>query len=329
MRHVERYRRRMAAVAFALFAALVAPFAIAQGYPEKPIRLLVPMPPGGGTDFWARLTTAKMSESLGQPIIVENRPGAGTIIAAESVAKAAADGYTLLIGDIGTFAVNPSLYRQLPYHPANDFAPITLTSRHALVLVAHPSFPADSVAAFIALARARPGGIDYGSAGPGSPHHLAMALFEQRTGTRLHHIPYKGGAPLAQDLVAGQLAVAFLDLPSALGHIRAGRLKALATASARRLASLPAVPTVAESGLAGYEADAWQGLVAPAGTPIEIVAKLNAAYARAVADPEVKRRLLEVGIDPTPSSPEAFRDYQQREAARWGEQVRRLNISAE
>ncbi|MGH8672998.1 MAG: Bug family tripartite tricarboxylate transporter substrate binding protein [Burkholderiales bacterium] len=317
--------------AFALGAGLVlaAPALCAQGYPTKPIRLVVPYPPGGGTDFFARTVSAKLSENLGQPIVVENRPGAATIIGAEAVAKSAPDGYTILLGDTATFAVNPSLYKKLPYDPLKSFAPISLTGRFALLLVVHPSIQANSVSELIALAKAKPGALSYASPGPGSPHHLAMELFIQRTGISLVHVPYKGAAPAIQDLLGGQIPTMILDFAAGAPQIKAGKIRALAVASPRRLAAMPDLATLAESGLAGYEAWAWQGLVAPANTPREIIAKLGSEYARVINDASVRQKIVDAGIDPLQSSPQELADYIASEQAKWAKVVKDRNITVE
>jgi tripartite-type tricarboxylate transporter receptor subunit TctC len=240
----------LAASLFAFASVALAQTALAQTYPAKPIRLIVPYPPGGGTDFFARLVGAKMSEQIGQPIVVENRPGAATIIGAEAAAKSPPDGYTALLADTSTLAVNPSLYRKLPYDPQKDFAPITLTARFAMLLVVNPTLDrSKTVKEFIDEAKAAPGKINFASVGAGTPHHLTMELFMQRTGIRLNHIPYKGAAPAVQDLVGGQVPVMFLDLAAGGPQIRAGKVRALAVASAKRIPPLPDVPTIAESGV--------------------------------------------------------------------------------
>src|SRR4051812_39758381 len=284
---------RLLAALFSIVALAAGASALAQDYPAKPVRLIVPYPPGGGTDFFARLVGAKIAEGLGQQMLIENRPGAATIIGAEAAAKSPADGYTILLADSGTLAANPSLYRKLPYDPQKDFAPISLTARFALLLVANPSrLNAGSPKEFIDEAKKAPGKLDFASPGPGSPHHLAMALFMQQAGIAVNHIPYKGAAPAVQDLLGGQVPVMFLDLATARPHVQTGKLKALGVASPRRLASLPDVPTLAESGLPGFEAWAWQGLLAPAGTPAAVLMRLRTEYAKAVADAGVGQKLL-------------------------------------
>jgi tripartite-type tricarboxylate transporter receptor subunit TctC len=319
-------RAAIAAVA-AMFAAFSAH---AQVYPAKPLRLVVPYPAGGGTDFFARAVGAQLSTQLGQQVVVENRPGAATIIGAEAVAKSPADGYTLLLGDTATFAVNPSLYKKLPYDPNKDLAPVSLTGRFALLLVVNPSkLPVTSVAQLIETAKKTPGRIDYASPGPGSPHHLAMEMFKQRTGADFNHVAYKGAGPAIQDLLGGQVPLMFLDLAAGAPQIKSGKLKALAVASDKRIAALPDLPTVAESGLAGFEAWAWQALAVPAGTPREIVAKLNAEYRKAIAVPELRQKLIDAGIDPLQSSPEDASAYARSEALKWAKVIADGKISVE
>jgi len=317
-------------LAFALLAccAAVAGPAYAQGYPIKPIRMIVPYPAGGATDFFARLVFPKMGEALGQAVVVENRPGAGTAIGASEVARSAPDGYTLLLGDAGTYAFNPTLYKKLPYDPAKDFAPVSLTGRFALILAVNPAASqAASVGDFVAEAKRQPGKIDYGAPGPGSPIHLAMELFKQRAGITMTPIPYKGGADAMNDLIGGRIVAMFPDIASGLPQIRGGKIKALAVASEKRIAALPDVPTIGESGFPGFEAWAWQGFVAPAGTPREVVAKLNSEFARVMADPALGKRLAESGFEVKTSTPEEFSSYLKSEIAKWEKVIRGSNIS--
>lgn len=314
----------------ALAAAFASPAAHAQVYPAKPVRLIVPYPAGGGTDFFARAVGAQLSQQLGQQIVVENRPGAATIIGAETVAKSPADGYTLLLGDTATFAVNPTLYKKLPYDPQKDFAPISLTGRFALLLVVNPAkMTATSVKELIEEAKKAPGKIDYASPGPGSPHHLAMEMFKQRTGTQFTHVPYKGAGPAIQDLLGGQVSLMFLDLAAGAPQVKSGKLKALAVASDKRIAALPELVTVAESGFAGFEAWAWQALAVPAGTPKDVVAKLNAEYRKAIGMPELRQKLIDAGIDPLQSSPEEATAYIKNEAAKWAKVIADGKITVE
>jgi tripartite-type tricarboxylate transporter receptor subunit TctC len=304
--------------------------ALAQSYPAKPIRLIVPYPAGGATDFFARLVFPKVGDALGQPVVVENRPGAGTAIGASEVARSAADGYTLLLGDAGTYAFNPTLYKKLSYDPAKDFAPISLTGRFALILAVNPSvLNVASVDAFVQAAKQAPGKIDYGAPGPGSPIHLAMELFKQRAGIAMTPIPYKGGADALSDLIGGRIGALFPDIATGLPQIRAGKIKALAVASEKRVAALPGLPTIGESGYAGFEAWAWQGFVAPAGTPHDIVMKLNGAFAKVMADAAIKQRLSESGFEPQTSTPEQFAAYMKSEIAKWAKVIRDSNISVD
>jgi tripartite-type tricarboxylate transporter receptor subunit TctC len=316
--------------AIALLAAAFACFAHAQVYPAKPVRLVVPYPAGGGTDFFARTVGAQLATQLGQPVVVENKPGAATAIGAQDVAKSPADGYTLLLGDTGTFSVNPSLYKKLAYDPVKDFAPITMTGRFALLLVVNPSkLKAGSVKELVDEAKKAPGKIDFASPGPGSPHHLAMEMFKQRTGAQFTHVPYKGAAPAIQDLLGGQVPLMFLDLAAGAPQIKSGKLKALAVASDKRIAALPDLQTVSEAGLAGFEAWAWQALAVPAGTPRDIIAKLNAEFRKAIALPELRQKLLDAGIDPLQSSPEDTSAYMRSETLKWAGVISQGKITVE
>ena len=302
-------------------------WATAQAYPTKSVRLLIPMPPGGASDFWARLVSGKMSETLGQQVLVENRPGGATMIAAEAVAKAPADGYTMLLGDSATYAVNPSLFAKMPYDPQKDLAPVTLTSRHALIIVVNASSPVKTLAELVD--RAKTTSLNMGTPDPGSPHHLAMELFMQRAGVKFNHIPFKGGAAPTQELLGGRLEAGFLTLADTLSHIRSGKLRALGVASAKRISPAPEIPTIAEQGYAGYEADAWQGFTVPANTPAAVIARLNDAHTKAASDPEVRRWLLEVGIEPIPGTAQDFASYIKSETAKWGKLVRDNKITVQ
>src|SRR5438093_7904758 len=295
----------MRGLALAAAAIAAAPAAQAQAYPAKPVRLIVPYPAGGATDFFARTVFTKMSESLGQQVVVENRPGAGTAIGASEVARSAPDGYTLLLGDAGTYAFNPTLYRKLSYDPVKDFAPVSLTGRFALILAVNPAVQTGSVKEFVDAARRSPGNID-----------IIMTP-----------IPYKGGADAMTDLIGGRISAMFPDIASALPQIRGGKLRALAVASDKRVAALPELPTLGESGYPGFEAWAWQGFVAPAGTPRAVVMKLNAEFARVMADPATRQRLAESGFEPRTSTPEEFGAYLKSEIAKWAQVIRESRIS--
>lgn len=319
------FAARILLASLALLATLAAN---AQSFPTKPIRLIVPYPAGGATDFFARLVFPKVGDDLGQPVVVENRPGAGTAIGASEVARSAPDGYTLLLGDAGTYAFNPSLYKKLSYDPAKDFAPVSLTGRFALILAVNPSVvQAASVKEFIDAAKRQPGKIDYGAPGPGSPIHLAMELFKQRAGITVTAIPYKGGADALSDLIGGRIGALFPDIATGLPQIRAGKIKALAVASEKRVAALPDLPTVGESGFPGFEAWAWQGFVAPARTPGAVVAKLNASFKKVMSDPTILQRLSESGFEPQTSTPEQFASYMKSEIAKWGKVIHDSHIS--
>jgi len=323
-------QRILGALAIATAALAVAPPAPAQTYPAKPVRLIVPYPAGGATDFFARTVFTKLSESLGQQVLVENRPGAGTAIGASEVARSAPDGYTLLLGDAGTYAFNPTLYKKLSYDPVRDFAPVSLTGRFALILAVNPTtMQARSVKEFVDIAKSQPGKIDYGAPGPGSPIHLAMELFKQRVGVVMTPIPYKGGADAMNDLIGGRISTMFLDIASGLPQIRGGKVRAIAVASEKRVAALPDLPTIGESGYPGFEAWAWQGFVAPAGTPRAIVMKLNSEFAKVMADPAIKQRLSESGFEPQTSTPEQFGAHMKSEIAKWAKVIRESNISLE
>ena len=320
----------MSAVIRATLVALlfIAGSACAQNYPAKPIRLIVPYPAGGATDFFARLVFPKLGDALGQPVVVENRPGAGTAIGASEVARSTPDGYTLLLGDAGTYAFNPTLYKKLSYDPAKDFAPVSLTGRFALILAVNPTvLKAGSLKEFVDAAKRAPGKIDYGAPGPGSPIHLAMELFKQRAGINMTPIPYKGGADALSDLIGGRIGALFPDIATGLPQIRAGKIRALAVASEKRVAALPDLPTVGESGYPGFEAWAWQGFVAPAGTPRDVVMKLNGAFAKVMADPAITQRLSESGFEPQTSTPDQFAAYMKSEIAKWAKVIRDSNIS--
>ena len=289
----------------------------ADGYPSHPIRIVVPFTPGGSTDVLARAIGQELTRAWGQAVVIDNLPGAGGSIGADKVAKAPPDGYTLLMGHIGTLAVNPSLYPRLPYNPVKDFAPVAWVARVPNVLVVHPSVPARTLQELVALAKAKPGSLNYGSGGNGSAANLATEYLKLQTGTSMVHIPYRGTAPAVTDLLGGQLQLMFTGLPALVGPIKAGQLRALAVSSPQRLDALPDVPTVAESGYKGFEADQWYGVVAPAGTPPAIIARLNAQINQALSAPELKQRLAAEGAIATPQPPEVFGKLIASEIARW------------
>lgn len=289
----------------------------AASYPNKPIRLIVPFTPGGSTDILARAIGQELTKAWGQSVIIENIAGAGGSIGADKVAKASADGYTLLMGHIGTLAVNPSLYPKLPYNAVKDFAPVAWVARVPNVLVVHPSVKATTVKELVALAKSRPGQLNYGSGGNGSAANLATEYFKLQTGTSLLHIPYKGTAPAITDLLGNQIQVLFTGAPTVLGAIRNGQLRAIAVSSPKRMDVLPDVPTVAEAGYKDFEADQWYGVVAPAGTPNDIVTKLNAQINQSLSSNELKTRLNNEGAIATPSTPAVFGKLIVSEIERW------------
>jgi len=291
-------------------------------YPTKPIRIVVPFPAGGTTDVLARAAAQKLTESLGQPVVVDNRPGAGGNIGAELVAKSAPDGYTLLMGTVGTHAINPSLYPKMPYDHVRDFAPIILVAGVPNVLVVNPSLPVNSVQELIAYAKANPGKLNFASSGNGTSIHLSAELFKTMAGVQMTHVPYKGSAPALQDLVGGQVQLMFDNLPSSLALIKAGKLKALAVTSKTRAPALPEVPTMAESGLPGFEASSWFGLLGPAGTPQPAITKVNAEIAKWLATPEAKEKLIAQGANVAGGTPEDFARHIAAETAKWQKVVK-------
>jgi tripartite-type tricarboxylate transporter receptor subunit TctC len=298
----------------------------AAGYPAKPIRLIVALAPGGGVDTAGRLIGQKLTDAWGQQVVAENRPGAGGTIAAELVARAAPDGYTLLMTSMG-HAITPALYK-LSYDTIRDFAPISLFVQSPSVLAVHPSLPVKSVKELISFTKARPNQILFSSSGSGSGQHLAMELLNRMAGIELVHIPYKGTAPSILDLVAGRVSVTAASAISTMPHVRAGRLRALAVASAKRSPSVPDLPTIAEAAIPGFAVDQWYSLFAPGGTPKEIVTKLYGEVAKTVTNPEARERLLAMGLDPVGSTPDEFAAYVKVETAKWGKLVREAGIRA-
>ncbi len=306
--------------ALLLILALVSSPLAAQSYPSRPIRFIVGFTPGGGVDINARLLAARMSELLGQQVIVENKPGAGTNIANEYVAKSAPDGYTLLFNS-SALAINLALYRNPPY-ALRDFAPVSIFTESVNLLVVSAALPARSLQELIALARERPGALNYSSAGSGASQHLAGELFKLRTGTSIVHVPYKGSAPALTALIAGEVQLSFSNTVAILQHVRSGRLRALAVAGAKRTELLPEVPTMKEAGVEGVEVPLWFGLLAPAATPREVVGILANGVSRAARDPDLRRKLVEQGADPVGNSPEEFERQLRDEVARWIEVVK-------
>ena len=313
--------RLFAAVGAALMACCSCAV-FAQAYPVKPIRFIVPFAPGGSTDIVARVLAQKMSESMGQQVLVDNRPGAGGAIGAEIVAKSPPDGYTMITAVTGIMAINQFLYRSLPYNPEKDFAPVTQVGSLPLILVVHPSIPAKTVKELIAFAKARPGQLNYGSSGVGSATHMTTELFKTMAGVDIVHIPYKGSGQVMGDIIGGQLALIFDQIVSSLPHVNAGKLRALAITSAKRFPTLPQLPTVAESGVPGYESISWAGVAVPAGTPKEIVARLNSEIVKIVRAPDIRERFLRDGIEPVGSTPEQFDAHIKSERAKWAKVVK-------
>ncbi len=295
------------------------PITLSQSYPAKPIRMLVGFAPGGSTDTISRLITPRLSERLGQQVIVENRPGAAGNIAAEQAAKAAPDGYTVLMAS-ASLSINASLYPKLSFDAINDFSAITLVTSSPFVLVVHPSVPARNTRELIALAKSRPGALSYGSGGATS--HLAGELFNSMAGVKLVHIPYKSSGPAAIDLLGGQIAIMFSAPPAVLPHVAAGKLRALGVTGTRRLSGTPGVPTIAESGLAGYEVNSWSGLIGPAGMSKEAIARLHAEVVQVMGLPEVKNRLPNLGLEASTNTPEEFGAYLRADVAKWAKVVR-------
>src|SRR5438477_6280604 len=302
--------------------------ALAQ-YPAKPIHLIVPFPPGGGNDTVARAIAQQISPDLGQPVVIDNRPGAGGAVGAELAAKAPPDGYTLFLAGVGSHVVNPNLHAHLPYDPLKDFAPITLVATAPSVLVVNPAVPSRTVAEFTAYARAHPGKLNYASNGNGSAAQLAAAMYESMAGVKMVHVPYKGIAPAMTDLLSGEVQLMFGTVVALVPHIQAGKLRALAVTSRSRSALLPDVPSLAESGLPDYEAGSWYGVMAPAGTPREIVERLHGAIVSALRQPEVAKRLAAEGAIVIGSTPEEFSRHLKAELARVGKVVRAAGIRIE
>jgi tripartite-type tricarboxylate transporter receptor subunit TctC len=310
------------AVVTALALAAAASGAFAQAWPAKPIRLVIPFPAGGSTDIVGRLIADKLSQSLGQAVVVDNRAGAGGTTGSDLVAKAAPDGYTFLVGTSSTHAIAPALYPKLPYEVARDFAPVTLLGTATILMVVHPSVPAKSVAEFIALAKSKPGQLMFGSTGNGSVSHLTAEYFKSLAGVDLQHVPYKGDTPMTLDLVAGRVHVAFGTAVAFLPHVQAGKLTALAVTDAKTSPVAPRLPTVASSGLPNFEALQWFGLLAPAGTPRDIVARVHGEVAKALQLPDVQDKLQGLGMQIAASGPEQFGSFMRSEAGKWGKTVR-------
>ena len=298
---------------------------VAQTYPAKPIRFIVSFPPGGSSDLIARAIAPRMSERLGQPVVVENRPGAGGMIGVDAVAKSAPDGYTIGLAAAGALTTNIHLYPSMPFHPEKDLAPLSMLAMIPFFLVAHPSQP-DSLKGVIEAAKAKPGALSYGHGGQGSTMHLAGELLNMMAKVQVQAVPYKGSGPVSADVLGGQVPLGVVDVPSAIANVKAGKLRALAVTSRQRISAAPEVPTFEEAGLRGYEAVGWFGAVAPANTPREIITRLNREIRDALSAPDVKERALAAGAEPAPSSPEQFAAYIREETKKWGEVVRLAGI---
>jgi tripartite-type tricarboxylate transporter receptor subunit TctC len=312
-----------------LILVLSCTLALAQKYPSKPIEWVVPYPAGGGTDAVARALAQPMSEILGQPIIINNKPGAATNIGAEYVARSKNDGYTIMSADTATLAANPFIYSKLAYNAERDFSPIGLTVRFPLILVTNSDVAAKNLKEFLAWAKTQSNPIGYATPGSGSPHHLTSELFKQEAHLELTHIPYKGAAPAIQDVVGGQVPVMFVDTASGYQFIASGKLRAIGIASSKRVTNFEQIPTLAEQGLKGFEAYAWQGLVAPAGTPKEVITTLNAALLKALDSTQIKAKLQILGLESTPSSPNAMATYVRAERAKWEPVIKAAGIKAD
>jgi len=311
-------KRRMSRVALLVAAVVLAAAmpALAQDYPNRPIRFIVPYPPGGGTDVVARIMSDALAADLGQPIIIDNRGGAAGNVGTDIAAKAAADGYNILF-TLSSHTINPKLYDKLPFDVERDFVPISLAALIPQILVVHPSVPANNVQELIALAKANPGKLNYASVGTGSPGHIAGELFKIKTGVDIVHIPYKGGGPAVVDTIGGQVQLLFVSMPAAWQHVKAGKLKAIAVASAKRSVAAPDLPTIAESGVPDYAVESWYGALAPAKTPPAAVARFNAAFAKVLGNPQIKEKLLAQGAEAAPSTQAEMDRVIKEELEKW------------
>jgi tripartite-type tricarboxylate transporter receptor subunit TctC len=321
--------RNIVVVLAAAMLGCAASCVLAQAYPNKPVRLIVGFAPGGNVDIPARIVATKLGEIWATSVLVDNRPGAGGNIGAEIVAKAPADGYTLLICNAASHGINPAFYKKIPFDAIKDFTPISQIGSTANILLVHPAVPVTSVGEFIAYAKANPGKISMASAGVGTSQHLAMELFKSMAGIDVVHVPYKGGAPALADLLGGQVQAMFAAVPTAQATIKAGKVRALGVTSLKRTPQLPRLPTIAESGVPGFDVTSWYGLCAPAGLPPPTIAKLNADLAKALNAPEIQQRLAEQGIDVTPTTPEQLAEFIKSEVAKWAKVVRQAGIAQE
>ena len=309
-------------------AAPVTP-ALAQAFPGKSIRWILPYPPGGGSDTIARPFARKLSENIGQQVIIDNRGGAGGNIGMEAAARAAPDGYTVVMGLTAQLAVNPALFTKIPYDPIRDFEPIILLANGGYLLVAHPSLPAKTVTDLIAIARKRPGELLYASSGNGSGGHLASELFNVMAGVRITHVPYKGGGQAMVDTVAGQTQLLFTPPISSAGHVESGRLRAIAISTTKRLSSMPKLPTIAESGVPGYDSGVWYAMLAPRGTPQNIIARLHEEFRKVLGDPAIRGFLTKSGVEPDGGTPDELSKYMRSELAKWAKVIKAANITVD
>jgi tripartite-type tricarboxylate transporter receptor subunit TctC len=322
MRNIARAIVALTLAGFGAAASAQAP----ADFPKQPIRMVVTFPPGGSADAVVRMLVPRLNEKLGQQVVVDNRPGAGGNIGLTIVAKAPADGYTLGVGAAGALSANSSLYPNMPFDPLKDFKPVTMLAAIPFVLIGHPSVQAKTQKDLIALAKAQPGKLSIGHGGNGTAMHLSAALFGQMADVKMVEVPYKGSGPAALDVLAGNVPLAVVDLPSALQHIKAGKLVAYAVTSPQRLPQLPDVPTASEAGLTGYDSTGWFGVVAPAGTPAAIVNRLNAEITAALNDEQIKTSMRNLGVEPAPTKPEAFDAYIRSETTKWAKVIRQANI---
>ena len=316
-------------MAAALLAALLPLQVLAQSYPSRPVRIVVPVATGGIADYYSRVIGAKLHEAWGQPVLVENRPGGGGNIGSDIVAKSSPDGYTLVMGFLGTHAVNPFLFAKMPYDPQRDFVAVAMVIEAEGLLAVHPSVPIHTVADLLAMARSQPGKLSYASGGIGTASHLAGELFKSMTGTFMVHIPYKGNAPAITDLIGGQTQLTFATLPTVIPHVRAGKLRGVAVIGSSRSAAAPDLPTIAEAGVPGFSVNNWIGLFAPAGTPPEIARRLNLEVMRIMQLPEIRRRMDVEGERHAPNTPDQFAGFVRAEVAKWGKVVKDAGLKAE
>jgi len=315
-------------IALVLCSIFVSAAGAQEAYPSRPVKFILPFPPGGGTDILGRVIAEQLSANLGQPVVTENRGGAGGNVGAEAAAHSAPDGYTIVLV-APSLAISKTLYSKLNYDPVKDFAPISLVATVPNVMITNPAVEAKNLQEFIELARSRPGAMNYGSGGAGTSNHLAGELFNIVTGTKLVHVPYKGVNLAMQGVLAGEIQLVFIGIPAALPHIKAGKLRALALVAPQRSPALPEVPTVAEAGLKDFEVTTWYGILAPAGTPRPIVSRLNAELVKIMHTPDVKESLASMATDPLTSTPEEFAAYLKQEIAKWGDVVRKSNLKAD